>query len=156
MSIKTHRIVSNDEFINAKNNPNNTKIIHKVANKYSQKLDRHDIISLKDESLWLALRDFNSQKKCKFTTYLYHMTKWTFTNFLKKNENKIQFRSMKFDPQIKAEQYPEFREIPLVHKYYYEKKTLKEIAIELNISIETVRNRLNQIKKKMFEEMLLV
>lgn len=56
---------------NAMNDKDITKIMIKASNSFKSQLDVDEIHTCKLNALWKAIKNFNPNKKTKFTTYLY-------------------------------------------------------------------------------------
>ncbi len=68
--------VRNEEFEEALANEDNIKILNHVCKRYTNQISPEDLYTCKLIALWEAIRNFNPEKKVKFTSFLYNWIGW--------------------------------------------------------------------------------
>jgi RNA polymerase sigma factor (sigma-70 family) len=128
-----------------------------LKNKIRQKfwsIDRDDFESAYYVSVWKAQTRF-LEKKAKFTTFFYSILFKECQNLVRKERIKtcqLSQHASKLDIfEEKVKELSE-KEAKLLTARYLEKKTLREIGDELDLSYETTRKLINNILKKFKDE----
>lgn len=150
------RVVSNEEFEAAINNPDYIGIVKSVINNSKRNRvmwdERQFCIY---NSIWQALRRYEPNRGCKFTSYLHTCTKWCIYRLNKKTRKnqvpiktnaqiaisrlcKIESRDL-LDAEL---DYGDER-IQILTDRYISNMLLKEIADKYDMSVEWVRERIS-------------
>ena len=74
----------NEKFTDLWNDRSIQMMLNKVGNRYFRSIDPDDIESLKMDSLWKALKDFDASRGTKFSSYLYTKFNYALKSQLKK------------------------------------------------------------------------
>lgn len=144
------RFISNEEFAEALTD-RNKKIFYSAVRNTKLSLDERYSCYL--ISLWSALSSYDSAMNVKFTTYFYYVSKWNSLDFEKQVKKKLEDRRIRnkkleldlvelLDPLSEVES-------KILTDRFLGNKTLEEISSELKVSKNTVRNKLEKIKKKL-------
>lgn len=70
------RTISNKRFLEAKQNPDNIRIIKRACAKFKEKLDTYTLQACGDIGLWECIKNYKKDRKTKFTTFLYQSVIW--------------------------------------------------------------------------------
>lgn len=181
---KIRRKVTDEEFISQfgglnepienlnKQQRDNRIMMHKVTNRYSKYLTKQQIKTCMMYAIWRCLENHEEGRGNKFTTSLWRFIKWECQRELRK-----QFKSPN-SPNIMSigdlknfditsgnnDEVKNLREciallpeedVKLIHEYYYDKYTMKEIAERNSYSKETARQKIKKATDKL-KEMFLV
>lgn len=130
------------------------KIMSRACRSFSRELDSDEIYTCKINALWKCLKNFNPDKKAKFTTYLYQgvyiecLKELKFKNKSRKNKCKLHDNLPKLNSDILLVDIldelknPEDRDL-IVDKM--SNMTIEEMANKRPYSRETVRKKLKKI-----------
>ncbi len=154
------RIISNEEFTEALNNIDNIKIMNKASVSYSKNL-KSRLKECKMIALWEALRDYKSDRNMKFSTYLYYKVRRkcydTYYTKAERNNNLISIEDS-FSGSIVDSTFIndilmslDKKDAKLIEDKFIYKKTLKEIGIEENVSLQAIKQRLDVVLDKLRE-----
>jgi RNA polymerase sigma factor (sigma-70 family) len=69
--------------------PDIVNIMNKVSSKFQNNIDFDEIQSVKLDTLWRCLQNYDSQRGAKFTTYLHNQLNYAFRNNLKKQKPQV-------------------------------------------------------------------
>ena len=146
--------------------PDIVNIMNKVASKYQNSVDPDDVESIKLQTLWKCQKEYNKDKKTKFTTYLFNQLGYAFKTELKKSKKSmnvgeysggiIDTDNYYQDAKDMVTGLPEGVSKILEQRYLYN-MTMVEIGNANGYSRETARRRLqNAIKicKKKHRELI--
>lgn len=155
------KTISNEEYERAYNNKDNRKIINKVTSRYVKQLDSHDRQSCGLIALWRCLENHQDIYKQKFTSSLWRFVHWECRRELRKKNRKKQLQYV-LVPELDyvaqkntdetnvqecimslGEQHRE-----MLKDYFYENKTMQEIADSRGFSKETARQKINKAIKQ--------
>lgn len=142
----------------ASKNEDIQKIMAKASKSFIPYLDIDEIYTCKLNALWKSLKNFNPDKKTKFTTYLYQgvyiecLKELKFKNKAKRNTGKLHENISKprnFDVAMidlldEAQSEEEFELI----KDKISNMTINEIAETRDYSRETVRKKIKKISNR--------
>ena len=137
---------------------NYQRIFHKAIKKYRPYLDKDEVTSLMNESIWYASEHFNSNLSV-FSTYLWNTSIYKCVKYLK---NKTRYnQKIKLDRiNSRKDGYfinykyidlildlSEYEKKVLLHRYVYE-FSLQEMSAIHNIPLESMRREIEKILNK--------
>ena len=135
---------------------NIVKVMHKASKSFNKQLDKEEIYTCQVNALWKAIKNFNSEKKTKFTTYLYtgvmiecikavkFNNKGSDSKMLHDNISAKRNDDVLMDLLDEAENEMEY-EI-LVHRS--QRRTIEEIGNIMGSSRETIRKKIKKMEKR--------
>lgn len=134
------------------------KVAYKAANRFKSILDKDEIYSCVLVGLWKASKRFDADQDVKFTTYLHNGVRMECITMAKKNSkakrlrqaNTLSFQEEYQDDQGMYELLDLINEVDddgFIYDKYINNMTIKEIASQQSLSIETVRIRLKKTKE---------
>lgn len=130
------------------------KIANKAAQQFSEKLSQDEIKNCITGAMWSASNNYRSDKKTKFSTYLYKGVFFECLKQLKTNEKCVgltnrefvghvipqkSINSIELMDEIKVCQDPDL----IIEKFFYN-ATLKDMADKRGVSKETIRFKLKK------------
>lgn len=134
--------------------------------------DRSDAEDIAQEAFvkaYLSIRTFDADR-ARFSTWLYKIATNTALDFLRKRSRKVEVKDIEFLAEVTMPEYAEQEEreavraavralTPPVYKsvitaYYWQGKSYADIAIELNVPVNTVKTWLHRAKTKLKEQLL--
>ena len=141
--------------------PDIVNIMNKVVSKFQKGLDLDEIQSVKLETLWKCVENYDTSKGAKFTTYLHNQLNYAFINKLKKKKSHFNLgeinSSIIDDRDHSHDAHDVMNGLPndisqILHQKYFYNMTMVEIGKANGYSRETARRRLknaiNICKKK--------
>jgi len=137
------------EFEEALKDEDNIKIINHVCKKYISRISAEDLHRCKLVALWDALRNFDSERKVKFTSFLYNCIDWECKRQLSEYKKAKRISTnLSVDGDCEdinicetldwIDSLPEKLAIAIKQKFIYG-YTVQEIAKKNNYSRETAR-----------------
>ena len=137
------------EFEEALKNEDNIKIINHVCKKYITRIQPEDLYRCKLVALWDAMRNFDPERKVKFTSFLYNCIDWECKRQLSEYKKaKRVSTNLSVDGDCEdinvcetldwIDSLPEKLAIAVKQKFVYG-YTVQEIAEKNNYSRETAR-----------------
>lgn len=132
------------------------KIARKAANKFYNYLSLDEINTCILNAIWKALNKFDTKYGSKFTTYLYNgvimecMTQKKF-NCQKPIKSKIKNNTKTYSDIEKIDMMDEIIKCgdpELIYDYFYNGKSIKEIAVDRGVSGETIRIKIKKCISK--------
>lgn len=133
--------------------------------------DRADAEDIAQEAFvkaYLSIRVFDTER-ARFSTWLYRIATNTAVDFLRKRRRKVEVDNVEFLAEPTMPQYaeqeeqeavrhavdiltpPEYKSV--ITAYYWQGKSYADIAVELNVPINTVRSWLYRAKVKLKEQL---
>ncbi len=82
--------VTNQEYIEAYNNPENIRILNRASYKYKDFLDKDDLLSCQTVALWRAMIKYDPLGGNSFKNSLYRFVIWECQAMLRKQRVKTQ------------------------------------------------------------------
>mgnify|MGYP003679755676 FL=1 len=136
--------------------PDIVNIMNKVSSKFQRGVDFDDIQSVKLDTLWKCVENYDAAKGAKFTTYLHNQLSYAFRNVLKKKKSHFNLGELHTSVMDKHDYSRDASDVVnglpkhvshiLEQKYLYN-MTMVEIGNANGYSRETARRRLqNAIK----------
>ena len=136
--------------------PDIVNIMNKVSCSFQKGLDFDEIQSIKLDTLWKCVKNYDTSKGAKFTTYLHNQLNYAFRNEAKKKKSKVNLGELhtnvpeKYDYSVDAYDLvsglPNHISTILKQRFLYQ-MTMVEIGRANGYSRETARRRLkNAIK----------
>ena len=136
--------------------PDIVNIMNKVSCSFQKGLDFDEIQSIKLDTLWKCVKNYDSSKGAKFTTYLHNQLNYAFRNEAKKKKSQVNLGELhtsvpeKHDYSVDAYDLvsglPNHISTILKQRFLYQ-MTMVEIGRANGYSRETARRRLkNAIK----------
>lgn len=135
-------------------------VLQDMARKYGKSIDRGELKSIMLETMWFASNNWDEQhpSKTKLTTFLASHFKWKIFNILRsrkqqrekpldasklkdKSSNSHIFMLDLFDSLTPAERY-------LCEERFINKRTVKSIAEEYGVNVQTIVTRCKKLKNK--------
>ena len=124
--------------------PDIVNIMNKVSSKFQNNIDFDDIQSVKLDTLWKCVENYDSTKGAKFTTYLHNQLNYAFRNKLKKKRPEVNLGEL-HTSVVGSHDYS--RDAHILEQRYLYNMTMVEIGKANGYSRETARRRLkNAIK----------
>lgn len=132
------------------------KVMHKASKSFTRQLDEDEVYTCQINALWKAIKNFDSSKKTKFTTYLYTGVMIECIKAVKFNNKGSQAGTLHdnisanindtilLDLLDEAENEIEY-EI-LVHRS--QRRTIEEIGVIMGSSRETIRKKIKKMEKR--------
>ena len=132
------------------------KVMHKASKSFTRQLDEDEVYTCQINALWKAIKNFDSTKKTKFTTYLYtgvmiecikavkFVNKGSQASSLHDNMSLDTNDTIILDFLDEAENEIEY-EI-LVHRS--QRRTIEEIGSIMGSSRETIRKKIKKMEKR--------
>jgi len=166
--------ISNEEYLEAINNKDNSNIIKSVLKKYSGILDGDTLKECGIHGLWRALQFHNGEKyTTKFTSSLWKFIKWECQQKIidirkdrkKHKKVKISDCDVVYNEENKDEYEYIFNEInkhineeniKILKMRYLEGLSLKDIGIKLKYSTQTIKNRIEKSINILREKMVYI
>lgn len=142
-------------------------VLQDTAKKYGKSIDRGELKSLMLETMWMASKEWSSQhpSNTKLTTFLVNHFKWKIFNLLRSRRQKREkpLDSSKIKDKNSSSHFFMFdlfesltpSEQALCEDRFINKKTLRSIASEHGVSVQTIITRCEKLKnkiKKMYSE----
>jgi len=136
--------------------PDIVNIMNKVSCNFQKGLDFDEIQSIKLDTLWKCVQNYDTSKGAKFTTYLHNQLNYAFRNEVKKKKSQVNLGDLhtsvpqKYDYSLDA--YDVVFGLPvhiskILKQRFLCKVTMVEIGQANGYSRETARRRLkNAIK----------
>lgn len=138
----------------------NYKLVPYFAKSYTKSLtsyQREELIQEGYIGLLYASRNYNETLGFKFSTYSSYWIKRYFVNYLKKIKNydylPLNIDVIKYYDYKKEIDLEVLNEVEkdLIKKRYYDKKQVKEIAVEYSLSRNTISNKLKDSIHKLYK-----
>jgi DNA-directed RNA polymerase specialized sigma subunit len=136
------RTVTNEEYNLALKNEDYIKIGKSILRKFKFNIDlRRECWLI---GLWDALRNYNSSKKIKFTTYLYYRILWLAIRKAKQNTHELTYLDSKVTVGYEDSYLDEIFEIipskyrKIVYSKYVDNMTIKELSEKYSLSSQTI------------------
>lgn len=136
--------------------PDIVNIMNKVSSKFQNNIDFDDIQSVKLDTLWKCVENYDSTKGAKFTTYLHNQLNYAFRNNLKKKKPQVNLgelhTSVVGSHDYSRDAHDVVNGLPtdishILEQRYLYNMTMVEIGQANGYSRETARRRLkNAIK----------
>ena len=135
-------------------------VLMDAANRYGSGIDKGDLKSLMLEAMWVTSKDYNAEhpSKIKLTTFLVNIFKWKIFNLLrsrrKEKEKSLNGAHIKdISSNSHAFIFDLLESLDPAEKYLCEerfinKRTVKSIAEEYGVSVQTIISRCNKLKTK--------
>ena len=150
------KTVTNDQFLTALNNRDNHNVLYSAAAVFAKAIDEDDLDQCCRIALWKALQDHDDRHPSaqKFTSSLHRFVRWECLNYLRA-QRRAQRRNRTFLPIVKEPQtsclgaflqehlsHLTHTEQETMHQFYFEKRSLREIASLTGESVSCVRDRI--------------
>lgn len=146
--------VSNQEFELAYNNKDNIKLIYSIIKKYRKSLPPDSAKEIAMNAIWRCLGSHDPERQ-KFTSSLYRYTHWECLKMIPKKEK---FKKVQLYDNISYNENYDYidcilslpdNERDLIHSYFIEKLTFKEIAKKYNKDKEWASKKIRTIISKL-------
>ena len=152
----------NKEIVEKLENNDVVGITAKAASSFMSVLSRDEIKTCILNAVWKALKKYNSEAGCKFTTYLYRgvvmacLTQQKFNSSQRCQSLKLDYPDPT-DYEFKAEMLDMVENCDdpdLMYYRYYKNMTIKEMAQQRGVCGETIRIKIKKNLKKLKEHLL--
>lgn len=171
--------ISNEEYLSAVNNKDNSNIIKSVLKRYSDILDYDTLTECSLHGLWRALQFHNGEKyTTKFTSSLWKFIKWECQQKMLDNkkskkkydksrnvyddDNLMYFDRISIDKENQEDIFYEINKhineenIKILKMRFIDKLSLKDIGIKLKYSTQTIKNRIEKSISILREKMVYI
>ena len=154
--------VSNQDFESSLRNRSYQRVLRTVKERFLSSLTKDELEHCGRIALWLALRDHDSAHPSgqKFTTTLFRFMKWECQRLIRRHKrekrcfyidgDKVPTQKPSRNLDIHANLSLLSEELKdLIIGYYFQKKTLRELALETGYSTEGCRKKLKKAIKNL-------
>lgn len=149
--------LSNIEFENALENPNNKAIMIKASSAFKKFISKEELESCKMVALWQSMQDWRLDGGQKFESYLYQKVKWECLRvctqefkYKKRNRELIHdIQTRKNENLLDLLEILDPSEQDLLTQRFLHNMTLKEIGTLHGYSYETARKKIKKILSKL-------
>jgi RNA polymerase sigma factor (sigma-70 family) len=167
-NLLVRRKVTEEEFKEALQDKDNKKVMNKILSQYSNVIPSEDLEACGMDAVWRCLGYHKKEKGNKFTTSLWRFVHWECCRQLKRIKRQNRLHTINFStietqdtfeiPVIRDKEIESVREAvnslnhhhkEYIQQFYFERRTLKEIATMQGCSKETVRTRIKQAIKEL-------
>ena len=136
--------------------PDIVNIMNKVSSNFQRGMDFDEIQSIKLDTLWKCVNNYDISRGAKFTTYLHSQLNYAFRNWLKKKRSQINLGELHTSVMDKHDYSQDAHDVVnglpnhisrILEQRYLYNMTMVEIGKANGYSRETARRRLkNAIK----------
>lgn len=146
--------------------PDIVNIMNKVSSNFQRGIDFDEIQSIRLDTLWKCVNNYDETRGAKFTTYLHSQLNYAFRNWLKKKRSQINLGELHTSVMDKHDYSQDAHDVVnglpnhisrILEQRYLYNMTMVEIGKANGYSRETARRRLkNAIKicKKKHREVI--
>ena len=153
------KTITNDEFLEAKDNLDNKRLIFSILQKYKNIFSYEELENIGNIALWKCLLKHNPNLGQKFTTSLYNHVMWQVLVELRNYNKDKKYTTNTVSSGVNTSSYeqnnnltdvkdilntlePRYRDI--VYEYYIEQRTLADISERHDIGIKTASKRIKE------------